>query len=68
MSKRNLKISNGNHPEPVRTAATLRQTPVSQVNVAELAYQRWVERGCPQGCPEDDWYEAERELRSRSAS
>jgi hypothetical protein len=68
MSKRNLRISNGNQPEPARTAATSPQTPVIQVNVAELAYQRWVERGCPQGCPNDDWYEAERELRSRSAS
>jgi hypothetical protein len=43
-------------------------TPVNQVDVAELAYQRWVERGRPQGSPEDDWFEAERELRSRSAS
>jgi hypothetical protein len=34
--------------------------------VADLAYQRWVERGCPQGSPEEDWFEAERILRSRS--
>jgi hypothetical protein len=73
MSKRSLKTSNDNQPELVgataeRTADTPHETPVSQVNVAELAYQRWVERGCPQGCPEDAWYEAERELSSRSAS
>jgi hypothetical protein len=31
-----------------------------------LAYRYWQERGCPIGCPEDDWYRAERELASRS--
>lgn len=28
--------------------------------IADLAYQRWVERGCPQGSPDEDWFEAER--------
>lgn len=73
MSKRSLKSSNCYQLEPVRAPADLTAdasslTPVNEVDVPELAYQRWVERGCPQGCPEDDWYEAERELRSRSAS
>jgi len=27
--------------------------------IAELAYQFWEERGCPEGSPEEDWYEAE---------
>ena len=31
--------------------------------VEDLAYRRWVERGCPQGSAEDDWYAAERELK-----
>jgi hypothetical protein len=30
--------------------------------VALLAYRYWQERGCPDGCPEEDWYRAEREL------
>jgi hypothetical protein len=30
----------------------------------ELAYQLWVERGRPEGRPEEDWFEAERRLRS----
>ena len=31
--------------------------------IAELAYQRWLERGCPQQSADEDWFEAERELR-----
>jgi Protein of unknown function (DUF2934) len=30
--------------------------------VARRAYQLWLERGCPDGSPEEDWYRAEREL------
>jgi hypothetical protein len=28
-------------------------------NTAELAYELWLARGCPDGSPEQDWYEAE---------
>ena len=28
----------------------------------ELAYVLWVERGCPVGSPEVDWFEADRRL------
>ena len=30
----------------------------------ELAYRLWEERGRPVGRPDEDWYEAERRLRS----
>jgi len=30
--------------------------------VEELAYALWVERGCPVGSHEVDWFEAERRL------
>jgi hypothetical protein len=36
--------------------------------VAKLAYGLWLSRGCPDGSPEDDWYEAERILRDNAAS
>jgi hypothetical protein len=42
--------------------------PLSEQDVAELAYRRWLERGCPQGSPEEDWFEAEHDLESRSRS
>jgi hypothetical protein len=34
----------------------------SHVDVAVLAYQLWEARGCPEGSPEIDWYEAERAI------
>jgi hypothetical protein len=40
---------------------------LDQGEIADLAYRRWVERGCPQGSADEDWFEAERELRSRGA-
>ena len=36
--------------------------------IEERAYQSWIERGCPMGSPEEDWYRAERELISRFAT
>ncbi len=35
--------------------------------VAERAYSYWLERGCPEGCPEEDWYRAESELRTHGS-
>lgn len=36
--------------------------------IEERAYQSWIERGCPMGSPEEDWYRAERELIARVAT
>jgi hypothetical protein len=36
--------------------------------VARRAYERWVERGCPEGSPEVDWFGAEQELGIARAS
>ena len=35
--------------------------------VRRRAYERWLDRGCPAGDPEQDWLEAERELRAELA-
>jgi len=37
-------------------------------DIASLAYSYWHERGCPEGCPEEDWFRAEQELSSRRAT
>jgi len=39
----------------------------SYEEVATLAYQLWIERGCPIGSPEVDWFQAEEQLKDRSA-
>jgi hypothetical protein len=36
--------------------------------IAALAYSLWEQRGCPEGCPEVDWYQAEQELASGNGS
>jgi len=33
-----------------------------QANIARLAYQHWLKRGCPIGSPEEDWFRAEQDL------
>jgi hypothetical protein len=35
-------------------------------SVGELAYQLWQARGCPDGTAEQDWLDAERQLRTAS--
>ena len=34
-------------------------------DIAELAYEQWQARGCPEGSGEEDWFRAARELRAR---
>ena len=34
-----------------------------QEETQRSAYQLWLERGCPVGSPEQDWFRAEKELR-----
>ncbi len=41
---------------------------VSQDRIAQLAYQLWQERGCPDGSPEVDWERAVRMLESPASS
>ena len=33
--------------------------------IQQRAYEYWLERGCPEGSAEEDWFRAERELRER---
>jgi hypothetical protein len=33
--------------------------------IARLAYSYWVERGCPEGSPDEDWFRAEATLREQ---
>jgi DUF2934 family protein len=77
MSSQSTETSNRDQLESVAKPAELtaklsppdpQPVPLSEQDVAELAYRRWLERGCPQGSPEEDWFEAEHDLESRSRS
>ncbi len=64
MSKRSHK----HNDESEAVSAPPMQVPedgASPAEIAEAAYRRWVERGCPQGSAEEDWLEAEKELKGR---
>jgi Protein of unknown function (DUF2934) len=37
-------------------------------DIAALAHELWQARGCPDGSPEEDWYRAAEQLRSRAES
>jgi hypothetical protein len=37
-------------------------------DIAALAYELWQQRGCPEGSPEEDWYQAERKIQSQTES
>jgi len=38
---------------------------LDEQEIATFAYQLWEERGCQIGSPEQDWFEAERQLKGR---
>ena len=40
----------------------------SHDEIAVLAYSYWEARGCQGGSPDEDWFRAERELRSQGAT
>ena len=42
------------------------ETQITRGDVAALAHRLWQDRGCPDGSPETDWYEAERQLKPRN--
>jgi hypothetical protein len=46
-------------------AAIQVSAPPAHERIAELAYSFWLSRGCQDGNPQDDWFRAEHELRSR---
>jgi Protein of unknown function (DUF2934) len=36
--------------------------------IAKLAYELWIQRGCPISSPEEDWYSAEEHIHGRATS
>jgi hypothetical protein len=40
------------------------QMPIPHDRIAKRAYEKWCKRGCPHGTHQQDWYEAEQEIRA----
>lgn len=70
MSSPRLVIPDPSRPEIRSQAGTDRQSQqqtnnnIQQQAIANLAYDLWQQRGCPQGSPEEDWNRAEQMLQS----
>jgi hypothetical protein len=47
---------------------TQQQTPIEESQIRAKAHELWVERGCPNGTPDDDWYRAEQLLRETAVA
>jgi hypothetical protein len=70
MAGRALKI------DPKRTVASEPDNPIhpaaaetlSESEIAVRAYELWQERGCPIGSDQEDWFQAEKELKRRTVS
>jgi hypothetical protein len=50
------------------TDAALESPMLDQEAIARVAYFCWEARGCPSDSPDEDWFRAEAELRSRLAA
>ena len=60
----NRRGKRAGHLESASLQSTLAGVPQpDQARIAEVAYQRWVDRGCPQGTADEDRFAAERELK-----
>jgi Protein of unknown function (DUF2934) len=52
-------------PPPMATPpAATTGTSVPREKIAMRAYEKWLKSGCPHGCHEQHWYEAEQELKT----
>lgn len=55
-------------PQESEAAEPRQGTVPDQEEITALAHQFWLERGCPEGSPEVDWFRAEEELRGLTQS
>ena len=60
-------------PEQATKPAPAPQTPATSIeshptheDIAALAYSLWQARGCPEGTPDEDWFNAETALKTKS--
>lgn len=62
------KMESSRRSEPLSRSAAPANIPETKTarGVAELAYELWQSRGCPDGSAEEDWFQAERELQCSS--
>jgi hypothetical protein len=65
MASRALKIdpTKSGTSQPTDSTEWIASDIVAGSAIAALAYQIWLERGCPIGSDQEDWFRAEEDLR-----
>ena len=64
MAKSKMAVMSG--PEsPQNAAQNFISEPTNQGEISALAYELWIQRGCPLGSPEVDWFRAKEDLRRK---
>jgi hypothetical protein len=64
-SRQALEHSRDAHQQ-TKVAATGHGIAFGHEDIEALAYELWRARGCPDGSPEQDWFQAQEELRSHA--
>lgn len=67
-SRQALVDSQEAHEQTRTVAASHGIAPFGHEDIAALAHELWKARGCPEGSPEEDWFHAAEQLRSRAHS
>jgi Protein of unknown function (DUF2934) len=67
MASRALIIDPNNVVTGGQNAQAVHSAGVDESSIAARAYQLWQARGCPTGSDQEDWFQAEEELSSRTA-
>jgi hypothetical protein len=65
-SRRALEHSQAAHQQTQLSVDRHGLTAFGHRETAELAYELWEARGCPDGSPEEDWFRATKELLARA--
>jgi len=66
LSRQALQDSQDAHQHTEKSATEHGIATFGHDDIAALAHKLWQARGCPQGSPEEDWFHAAEQLRSRS--
>lgn len=65
-SRQALQESQNAHERTQAVATAHGVAPFGHDDIAALAHELWRARGCPEGSPEEDWFHAAEQLRSRT--
>ena len=65
-SRQSLQEAQSDHRHTQAPAGSHGIAAFGHDEIAALAYELWQARGCPDGSPQEDWFNASEQLRSRS--